>query len=155
MRRGFTIVEVVVAAVIATIAGVGLLQMNSNYTHLFNRITEKSTSSEILSIVGLHADQKYHHTSKTLDDLLNDTYQIDNDDLRKWLKDTKVDYSEHLVETITFGEEELGGEFGDYSMDESVETSALAPVIQFELIEVHIESKELSGSILHVRPVEL
>ncbi len=154
MRTGFTIVEVVIATVIATIAGVGLLQMNSNYTHIFNRISEKALSSELVSVLGLHADIKYNHTSKTLEDILNGTYEIKNDDFRHLLKDVTVDYTEHLVETITFGEEELGGEFGDYSMNKNTETSTMAPVIQFELLEVHMQNKTLSGSVLFVRPIE-
>jgi prepilin-type N-terminal cleavage/methylation domain-containing protein len=153
MRSGFTLVEVLVATVIATVAGAGLLQMNSNYTKLFTHIQEKSLSSETVSLIGLHADIKYNKTSKTLFDILDKTYEIDNDDLRKYLKDQKFDYSEHLVETITFGED--GEEEEAFSMGESEDVSALAPVIQFEIIEVSIKNKDLRGSILHVRSIEL
>lgn len=155
MRSAFTIIEVVIAAFIATIAGVGLLQMNANYAFLFGRMEQKSISSEVLSLVGFHADQKYHKTTKTLEELLDRTYDIQNDDLRKWLGDTKLDYTEHLIETITLGEEELGGDFGNYEMEDSSETSALAPVIQFELLEIHVEGERIRGSVLHVRPVRL
>ncbi|MBN2895258.1 MAG: hypothetical protein JXK05_05130 [Campylobacterales bacterium] len=155
MRSAFTVVEVVIAAVIATIAGVGLLQMNANYAFLFARMEQKSISSEVLSLVGFHADKKYHKTTKTLEDLLDRTYDIQNDDLRKWLGETKLDYTEHLIETITLGEEELGGDFGNYEMEDASETSALAPVIQFELLEIHVEGETIRGSVLHVRPVTL
>ncbi len=155
MRSAFTIIEVVIAAFIATLAGVGLLQMNANYAFLFERMEHKSISSETLSLVGLHANIKYHKTTKTLEDLLDRTYEIENDDLRKWLGDTKLDYTEHLIETITLGEEELGGDFGSYEMDESVERSVVAPVIQFELLEIHVEGETVRGSVLHVRPVTL
>ncbi len=155
MRSAFTLVEVLVAVVIATIVGAGLLQLNSNYSNLFGQIQKKSSSSEVMSIFGLHADLKYNRTDKTLYDLLEDDYEIENDDLRKYLKDQKFAYTEHLVDTITLGEEELGGEFGDYSMDEGSETSALAPVIQFEILDIVFKNKEMQGAILHVRPVEL
>lgn len=153
MRKAFTLIEVLVATVIATVAGAGLLQMNSNYTKIFGRIQEKSLSSETVSLIGLHANIKYNKTSKTLYDILDKTYEIDNDDLRKYLKDQKFDYNENLVETITFGED--GAEDEEFSMDDSEDVSALAPVIQFEIIDVSIKSKELRGSILHVRPVKL
>jgi prepilin-type N-terminal cleavage/methylation domain-containing protein len=153
MRNAFTLVEVLVATVIATVAGAGLLQLNSNYTHLFSRITEKSLSSEIVSLIGLHADLKYNKTTKSLFDILDKTYEIDNDDLRKYLKDQSFDYSEHLVETITLGEEDITEE--EFSMGDSNEVSALAPVIQFELIDVVIKNKQMQGSILHVRLIEL
>jgi len=153
MRSAFTLIEVLVATVIATVAGAGLLQMNSNYTKIFSRIKEKSLSSETVSLIGLHTNIKYNKTSKTLFDILDNTYEIDNDDLRKYLKDQKFDYKENLVETITFGED--GEEDEDFSMGDNKDVSALAPVIQFEIINVSIINRELSGSILHIRPIKL
>ena len=153
MRSAFTLIEVLVATVIATVAGAGLLQMNSNYTKIFSRIKEKSLSSETVSLIGLHTNIKYNKTSKTFFDILDNTYDIDNDDLRKYLKNQKFDYKENLVETITFGED--GEKDEDFSMGNSKDVSALAPVIQFEIINVSIKNRELSGSILHIRPVKL
>lgn len=153
MRSAFTLIEVLVATVIATVAGAGLLQLNSNYTNLFVKIKEKSVSSEVVSLVGLHANIKYNKTKKSLYDILDRTYEIKNDDLRKYLKDQSFDYSENLVETITFGDEDFEEE--EFSMGDSNDVSALAPIIQFELIDVAISNKELRGSILHVRLVKL
>ncbi len=153
MRNAFTLIEVLVATVIATVAGAGLLQLNSNYTNLFTKINEKSISSEVVSLVGLHADIKYNKTTKSLYDILDRSYEIKNDDLRKYLKNQSFDYKEHLVETITFGDE--GQEEEEFSMGDSNEVSALAPVIQFELIDIAIKNKQLQGSILHVRLIKL
>ncbi len=153
MRSAFTLVEVLVATVIATVAGAGLLQLNSNYTYLFSQIKEKSVSSEVVSLIGLHADIKYNKTTKSLYDILDKTYDIENDDLRKYLKDQSFDYTENLVETITFGDEDSEEE--EFSMGESEEVSALAPIIQFELLDIVIKNKQLRGSILHVRLIEL
>ncbi len=153
MRNAFTLIEVLVATVIATVAGAGLLQLNSNYTNLFTKINEKSISSEVVSLIGLHADIKYNKTTKSLYDILDRSYEIKNDDLRKYLKNQSFDYKEHLVETITFGDE--GQEEEEFSMGDSNEVSALAPVIQFELIDIAIKNKQLQGSILHVRLIEL
>ena len=154
MRSAFTLVEVLVATVIATVAGAGLLQLNSNYTHLFSTIKDKSVISEVVSIIGLHADIKYNKTTKSLYDILDKTYDIENDDLRKYLKDQSFDYNEHLVDTITFGEDDLGDE-EEFSMDDTQETSALAPIIQFELIDISIKNKTKRGSILDIRLIEL
>jgi prepilin-type N-terminal cleavage/methylation domain-containing protein len=154
MRSAFTLIEVLVATVIATVVGAGLLQLNSNYTYLFSKIKDKSLSSEIVSIIGLHADVKYNKTTKSLYDILDKTYDIKNDDLRKYLKDTSFDYRETLVDTITFGEDGSESE-EEFSMGDSQETSAVAPVIQFELIDVSIKNRDLQGSILQIRLIEL
>ena len=155
MRKAFTLVEVLVATVIATVAGAGLLQLNSNYTYLFSSIKDKSVISEVVSIVGLHADVKYNKTTKSLYDILDKTYEIENDDLRKYLKDQSYDYNEHLIDTITFGEDELGEDKEEFSMDDTQETSAMAPIIQFELIDVNIKNKTQRGSIMDIRLIEL
>ncbi|MEA1918825.1 MAG: prepilin-type N-terminal cleavage/methylation domain-containing protein [Campylobacterota bacterium] len=151
MRSAFTLVEVIAATAIASIAGLALLQMNSNYAFMFSKLKQSSTMSEQISLIGNHADSKYHRTSKTLYDILDRTYTIDNDDLRKYLKDKKFDYNERLVATISFGEEEMEEE--EFSMGDSQETSAAAPIVQFELIQVSIKNSETQGMILHTRPI--
>ena len=151
MRNAFTLVEVIAATAIASIAGMALLQMNTNYAFLFTKLQKVSTMSEKISIIGNHADTKYNRTSKTLYDILDRTYTIDNDDLRKYLKDQKYDYKERLVATITFGEEEIEEEA--FSMGDSQEMSADSPLIQFELIQISIKNDSEQGMILHTRPI--
>ena len=151
MRSAFTLVEVLVATAIASIAGMALLKMNSNYTFLFSKLQKSSTMSEKISLVGHHADIKYNRTTKSLYDILNKTYEIDNDEFRKYLKDQKFDYKERLVATITFGEEEATQE--EFSMDDSEGTSAAAPLVQFELMQISIKNKEEQGVILQARPL--
>ncbi len=151
MRHAFTLVEVIAATAIASIAGMALLQMNSNYAFLFSKLQKVSTMSEKISIIGNHADTKYNRTTKTLYDILDRTYTIDNDDLRKYLKDQKYNYKERLVATITFGEEEI--EEDEFSMGDSQEVSTAAPLIQFELIQISIKNDSEQGMILQTRPL--
>ncbi len=151
MRTAFTLVEVIAAAAIASIAGIALLQMNSNYIFLFSKLQKVSTMSEKISIIGNHADIKYNRTSKTLYDILDRTYTIDNDDFRKYLKEQKFDYNERLIATITFGEENMQEE--EFSMSDSEETSDIAPIIQFELMQISIKNNSEQGMILQTRPL--
>ena len=150
MRSAFTLIEVLVATVIASIAGMALLQMNSNNTHLFKQIQYRSSNSESVSLIALHSDKKYNKTSKSLYDILDTTYDIKNDDLRKYLKDTKVDYNEKVIETITFGESESSEE--SEMMEEGMSTSA--PVIQFELVQIVVKNQEGQNAILTARMFE-
>jgi len=156
MRAAFTLIEVLVATVIASIAGMALLQMNSNNIHLFKQIQYRSSNSETLSLIALHNDKKYNRTTKELFVILDDTYDITNDDLRKYLKDTKVDYSEKLIELITFGastEETQDNTMHEQemSMSSQEQMGGVAPVIQFELIQIIVENDEGKNAILSAR----
>ncbi len=158
MRAGFTLIEVLVATVIASIAGMALLQMNSNNMHLFKQIQYRSSNSETLSLIALHNDKKYNRTTKELFVILDDTYDITNDDLRKYLKETKIDYSEKLIELITFGasEDEMSqsNTMAEQEMSmaqEQQQVSGVAPVIQFELIQIIVKNDEGKNAILSAR----
>jgi len=159
MRSGFTLIEVLVATVIASIAGMALLQMNSNNIHLFKQIQYRSSNSETLSLIALHNDLKYNKTTKTLFDFLDNTYEIQNDDFRKYLKDTKVDYNEKVLETITFGasEEEtrdaatIPEQEQQMSMSQEQQMDGAAPIIQFELIQIVVKSDKGKNAILSAR----
>jgi prepilin-type N-terminal cleavage/methylation domain-containing protein len=153
MRSGFTLIEVLVAAVIASVAGLALLKTNGSNTLLFTKLMGYSRASEELSLVGVHADKRFNRTTKSLYDILDRSYDIVNDDLRKHLKSVKYTYNETLVDTITFGEE--GVKENDESQEEGAEEDVAAgvPLIQFELIRVSIKNDSLHGSILKVRPL--
>jgi prepilin-type N-terminal cleavage/methylation domain-containing protein len=158
MRQGFTLIEVVAAVAIATISGAALLQMSANSLNFFTKIHEKSLVSEELSLVGAHADIKFNRTTKSLDDILDRSYNIDNDELRDYLKAQTFDYNEVVLETITLDEDSLGdsedeeSEIAEDIRDTQDPTqSALAPVIQFEIVQVSIKNKKEHGSILQVR----
>ncbi len=157
MRTGFTLVEVVAAAAIAAIAGIALLKMNSQSMFLFSRLVETSEVSEILSVVGNHADKRFNHTTKTLYDIMDGRYDIQNDELRKHLQNSKYDYSEQVVDTISFGAEaaEGSGEETEESFtDKEIQDAASAPIIQFELVQVSIKSEKLHGAVLVTRPLQ-
>ncbi len=160
MRAGFTLIEVLVATVIASIAGMALLQMNANNMHLFKQIQYRSSNSETLSLVALHNDIKYNRTTKTLFDILDNTYDITDDDFRKYLKDSKIDYTEKVLETITFGasESETAQEPAVPKQEmphaEDVQMSTMAPVLQFELIQIVVKNDEGKNAILSARPFQ-
>lgn len=153
MKHAFTLIEVLVAAVIASIAGMALLQMNSNNTHLFKQIKQRSSTSEPMSLIALHSDKKYNKTTKSLFDILDDTYDIKNDDFRKYLKETRIDYSEQLIETIRFDDTQSSDKEEESDMQESG-TDTSVPVIQFELIQLVVKTKEGQNTILTARMVE-
>lgn len=149
MKNAFTLMEVMVAVLIASISGLALLQMNSQAIYLFERMKETSRMTETASLIGLHADKRFHKTDKTLYDLLDGSYEIINDEFRKYLKETKYTYHETLIDTISLGEEEL--DEMDPMTDEEAQAQNSAS-IQFELIQISFKNSLSHGSVLIARP---
>jgi len=79
--------------------------------------------------------------------------------LRKYLKDTKIDYNEKVLETITFGasEEEtrdaatIPEQEQQMSMSQEQQMDGAAPIIQFELIQIVVKSDKGKNAILSAR----
>lgn len=154
MRPAFTLMEVLVAAMIASVAGLALMQTSSNNNFLFERLKHVASMSEQVSVIGFNGDIAYNRTTKSLYDMLDKRYLIDNDELRTYLKDKKFDYREQVAETITFGEsgmQEIEDE-NPFSMDES--DSKSAQLLQFELIRISIKNDTEQGMILRAKGLD-
>jgi len=151
MRPAFTIIEVIAAAMIAALAGVALLQMNSQSMFLFERVRDSALSGELSVLAGNHADVRFHRTSKSLYDLFGDSYTIDNDVLRKKLQDEKFDYEETLIDTIVLDTAGMQSETNATWTDQTMEASAAAPVIQIELVQVTLKNAARHGAIIVAR----
>ena len=152
MRKGFTLIEIMISVAISSIVGMALLTMNSNSIALFTKIQNSSDISEQLSLIGSHGEVRFNHTDKTLYDILNKNYTIDNDEARHYLEEIKYSYNEKIIDTITFGEDMEEEE----EQSESVNRDDLedqSPLIQFELVQISIKSKTKKGYILQVRPI--
>lgn len=147
MRNGFTLMEVLVAVMIASLVGMALLQMNAQSIHLFDRLRQTTKMTEVTAVAAIHADKRFHKTDKTLYDLLDDSYDITSDEFRKFLKDHKYSYQETVLETVTFGEVEEAA-----AMTEEEAIAQEEAMIQFELIQVTIKDKLAHAALLIARP---
>jgi prepilin-type N-terminal cleavage/methylation domain-containing protein len=155
MRSAFTLVEVLAAVAIATIAGAAMLKMNSSNLFFLGQLKQTSQVSEDLAVAALHADKRFNRNDESLFDLMGDTYAIDNDDLRRYLKAQNYRYSETVADTISFGTGMLTGSEEDDNGNEAanVEAAAAVPMIQFELISITLASDKRHGSIMQIRPM--
>ena len=99
MRKGFTLIEVMVAVVIISTVIMALLEMFANNTHIFSMITKKTHINEYSSFfisnpeIGLENKE-----SLTLYDLIDD-FDVE-DKLRRELKEIKVKIVYQELETI-------------------------------------------------------
>ncbi|UFS62158.1 prepilin-type N-terminal cleavage/methylation domain-containing protein [Sulfurimonas sp. HSL-3221] len=155
MRPAFTLVEVLAAVAIAAIAGAALLKMNSSNLFFLGQLEQTSRMTEDLAVASLHADKRFHRSDKTLYDLLRDSYTIENDDLRAYLKSQQFRYTETLVDTISFDTGMLteGAETGKEFGARDIEAAGAVPPIQFELIQVTLSAERRHGSMLTIRPI--
>jgi prepilin-type N-terminal cleavage/methylation domain-containing protein len=100
MSRAFTLIEVLVSVMILAVVGTGLLQISTNSKHNFIFLKEKSEFDRLASIAFTHNNQKFHHKDITLFDFIKDDYHDISDELRKYLKNIKVSYSDKEVSTF-------------------------------------------------------
>ncbi len=134
MTKAFTLIEVLVSVMILAVVGTGLLQISSNSKHNFMFLKEKSEFDRLASIAFIHNDQKYHNKDITLYDFIKDEYTNIDDDLRKYLKDIKVNYSHEEVSTFN----PLEGSVDDQNQDGEQELgqASLNPTIIYDKIIV-------------------
>lgn len=104
MRRGFSLIEVMIATVILAIVGVSLLQMGSKNQKIDNYIERKNSIAHLTSVIGFHHDPKFNKTQKSLYDFLKNDYTVDNMDIRSFLEKRSVRYVEQKVMSVDFGE---------------------------------------------------
>ncbi|MEJ2500805.1 MAG: hypothetical protein P8Y65_06735 [Campylobacterales bacterium] len=155
MRSAFTIIEVLAAVAIATIVGAAMLKMNSSNLFFLGQLKQTSQVSEDLAVAALHADKRFNRDDKSLYDLMEGAYAIDNDDLRRYLKTQNYRYTESVADTISFDTGMMTGSEEDDNGNEAanVEAAAAVPMIQFELISITLASDKRHGSIMQIRPI--
>jgi len=101
MTKAFTLIEVLVSVTILAVVATGLLQISTNSKHNFSFLKEKSEFSRLASIALVHNDQKYHNKEMALFDFLRDDYDNIEDELRNYLKKTKVKYTHEEVSSFS------------------------------------------------------
>lgn len=101
ISSGFTLIEVLISVTILAIVATGLIQISSHAKKNFQFLQEKANFSSIASIPFIHNDQKYHNEDIALYDFLKDDYPQIEDDIRKYLKNYKIYYSQKEFETYS------------------------------------------------------
>jgi len=105
VKAAFTLIEVLIAVVIASIAGMAIFQMRSNNLFLLKKLADTQNMAYLSTIAANHMEKRYNHTTKPLYDLLASDYDLKNDSIRRYLKSLKFTYLQESIETISFGEE--------------------------------------------------
>lgn len=146
MRKGFTLIEVMVAVMIISVVILGLLQLFANNTHIFFGLDKKVHYNQYLS--AFLASQKYGFEEKktTMHELLSD-FDI-NDDLRRQLKEIKVNVIYQELEVIDLSEFQASNEASDPEVKAAKETNS---GMIFEMGKSVLKFEDVSISLTRIK----
>lgn len=104
MRKAFTLVEVLIAAVLVSVVVIGLFQSSQNNLLLIDFAKKKEATNEIFSLILLNENEEWNRSEKDLYEFVKDKFDIKNDDLKTYLKNQKVLYSQEEANLIDLSE---------------------------------------------------
>jgi len=134
-KQGFTLIEVLVSVVILSVVAVGLFDVSSKGKQNYIFLKEKTEFDRLSSLALMHNDQKkYHNKEKTLYDFIRYDYNIDDDDLRKYLKTKKVNYRHKEVSTFKPLDDKASEEFKEEQAEEDPDAAEVASFITLTLV---------------------
>lgn len=151
MAKAFTIIETVIAVLIVSVVGIGVMGSGSNYTRLFGHLENKSKYSEKMSIVGLNVSEDFKGSSKTLNDFTS-KYNIKNDKIIDYLKDIEFKYDETKPKSLTSPKETSAQKWEEIK-DSGGEKASNSDSIQFGFVDASAQGEHLVGKILSIRQV--
>ncbi len=93
-KKAFTLIEVLVSVVILSTVAVLLFEISTNSKNSFSYLSQKASFTTLSSLPLMHNDPKYHNSDKTLFEYIRYDFDIKDDELRKYLKEKKIHYSQ-------------------------------------------------------------
>jgi len=96
-KKGFSLVEVIVAVIILSIVGTALLKVSTVNKHLIELSNNLQEEITLFSIPITHHDKKYNQTQKSLYEYIESTYDINDDDIRQILNKIDVGYKQRNI----------------------------------------------------------
>ncbi len=94
MKKSFTILEVLISVVILALVGTALLKNADMNLDFFKKVSKKESAINIMTLIVSHRNLDFNHLKKSLYDFLAKEYIIDDNELQKVLRNTKVKYQE-------------------------------------------------------------
>ncbi len=144
MRRGFTLIEVMVAVMIIAVVIMALLQMYANNTHIFSVFKEKIKTNQYSSLLFSNQNYGFENTDIHLDDLITE-FQLE-DDLRRKLKEMKAEILYQIVEEIDLSENSETNQ-----TNEMEDTQTVTPTMIIELGKTILKLDNSSNALLRIR----
>ncbi len=136
MRRGFTLIEVIVAVAILSVAAMAVFNLGLQSSRISGALSDREALLGPLSVATRHGSSDHHNMERTLEQLIASEYDIDHDGLRRYLRTERYLYRQQTLERI-----ELipGGEESGWDLP------------RFELVERQIGNSEGSLRVIGIR----
>ncbi len=152
-KSAFTLIEVMISVLIISTVILSLLTMSGNNTHLFSSFKAKITINQYASFFVDNAKYGLENDKSTLDKLIDD-FDLESD-LRRSLRDTKVEVLYQELETIDMSEYEEDSDSSSDMLD-NAENPDETQVNNSLLIEIgktvlRIPSSDSSVSLLRIK----
>jgi prepilin-type N-terminal cleavage/methylation domain-containing protein len=122
MKKGFTLVEIVITVMIISIVGMGLLQTHSNSMKTLKLINSRMEVNKFSTFIFSNISKNLHKKQRTVYEFIKDRYQINDDDIINYLKSATYLYTQNELFFLNFGEnvdEEDGSLFQQTSSQEN------------------------------------
>jgi len=131
-RHAFTLIEVMIAAMLISVVGLSLLQMHQNSTEISRKMQKKFKHSD-WPLIAVFESKLEKITKNTYFDTLVKPFNIDEDTVRKSLKH-KVKINTELVERI---------DASDISEMIEDQSSELKPIFEGFRLEVYKQNIQM------------
>lgn len=151
MSRGFTLLEVLVAVMIIAVVIGSLIQLFANNASTFASVRQKILHTNTTSVLLGNEIYGYEKAKTDLAELVKD-FNIDND-LRRQLKNVKVEVVYNEVRSIDFGEaaEDIADLESGESGEDTLIQEASEAVTALEIGRTTMRVNDQSSSFLRVK----
>lgn len=135
MRTGFTLIEVIIAVAILSVAAMAVFNLGLQSSRISAVLEQREALMGPLSIAALHGNADHHNMNRTLERLIDAEYNIEHEGLRRHLQQTQITYRQRVLEQVELmpGMEEMGWDLP-----------------RFELIERQVQMGESALRILSI-----
>ncbi|GHV59117.1 hypothetical protein FACS1894103_1870 [Campylobacterota bacterium] len=138
MTRSFTLIEVIIAALIASLAALATLNVSIESTKVGSRLKSRQELHAPVMFAAMHGKSDYANTEHTLSALLAGSYKIDNEVLKNYLETKTVFYTQTRIS----GWEAVPSDIADgYN------------TVQFDIVEKSIKMGDRQARVYTIEPL--
>jgi prepilin-type N-terminal cleavage/methylation domain-containing protein len=156
-QGGFTLVEVIMAVIIASFLSYGYLKVHGTSLHFLDLIDKRLETNEYSSFIFSQVSKDLHEKKKSVKEFVETRYNIDDDELLEYFDKVEYRYTQEELYFLNFGEfsEENENEsdsdslFTEYNENDSAITDEIKKNgVLVETVKIHDENNN-SVSLYH------